>query len=439
MTKRRAFIRTLTAGSAGIALGGVATGMTPVSYSRIIGANDRINIAIMGLGNRYTSFAPCIAAKENNIGLLYLCDVMQSQREKALGTLSKLIDYKPVLENDIRKILADQKVDAIFNAGPDHWHTPGACMAMKSGKHVYVEKPCSHNPYETELLVAHQHKYNKVVQMGTQYRSVPHIREIVKEVQNGLIGKTFKGISFLSSNRLDVPVPVKSPVPDGLDWDLFQGPAPRTGYSDNTWNYNWHWYGWAYGTGEAGNNAIHELDIARWAMQLELPEHVEVDAAKRYYLKDGWTMYDTMEATYKFSENRLLKWDGKSRNGYPTYGINRGSIIFGTEGTVFIDAFCYKVFDKSGKMLREKRRPEKVDDGTTAHMMNFFNAIRGKEQLNAPVEIATISNLYSNYANIAYRIGSSFDVDTTTGYIYNREAMKLWSREYEPGWEPKID
>jgi predicted dehydrogenase len=438
MTKRRDFIRKLTAGTAGIAIGSVASGMSPRSYSRIIGANDRLNIAIIGLGRRYPAYVKTISQKENNVELLYLCDVMKSQREKAFATFSKSIDYKPILENDIRKVLADPKVDAIFNAAPDHWHTPGACLAMEAGKHVYVEKPCSHNPHEAELLVAFQKKYKKVVQMGNQYRSVPHIQEIVNEIHNGVVGKAYKAVSFLSSPRDEVPAARKGPVPEGLDWNLFQGPASRTEYTDLTWDYNWHWYGWTYGTAEIGNNGIHELDIARWALQVDHPEHVEVEAEKRYLVNDGWTVYDTMDATFKFADKKIIKWDGKSRCGYNTYGINRGNIIYGSEGTVFIDAFGYKVFDRVGKQIKEKKKVSEVDDGTNAHMLNFFNTIRGKEKLNSPVEIATISNLYSNYANIAFRIGKSFDIDTATGRIFDRDAMKLWSREYEPGWEPKV-
>jgi len=167
MEKRRDFIRKITTSVAGVTIGGVATGMSPKSYSRIIGANDRLNVAIIGLGRRYPYYIKAIAEKKNNIELLFLCDVMKSQREKASSKFSKIIDNKPVLENDIRKVLSDPEVDAIFNATPDHWHTPGACMAMEAGKHVYLEKPCSHNPHETEMLISFQRKYNKGVQTTT--------------------------------------------------------------------------------------------------------------------------------------------------------------------------------------------------------------------------------------------------------------------------------
>lgn len=308
MEKRRNFIRKISAGTVGVVIGGVVRGMSPKSYSRIIGANDRLNIALIGLGRRYPLYSACISQKENNVELLYLCDVMKSRRENASTTFAKLLDNKPILEKDIRKVISDPKLDAIFIATPDHWHTPGACMALAAGKHVYLEKPCSHNPSEAELLVTSQRKYKKVVQMGNQYRSVPHFQEIIKEIHDGVIGTVYEAVSYYSNSRGEVHRAIKAPIPDGLDWDLFQGPAPRTEYTLDTWDYNWHWHGWAYGTGEIGNNAVHELDIARWALQVEYPEYVEVEAEKRHLINDGWKVYDTMDATYKFANKKIIKW-----------------------------------------------------------------------------------------------------------------------------------
>jgi predicted dehydrogenase len=151
-------------------------------------------------------------------------------------------------------------------------------MAMKGGKHVYLEKPCSHNMYENELVVAVAKKYNKVVQMGNQQRSSGHTQEIVKEIHNGVIGTAYRAVAFYLNKRGEVPVQKKAPVPEGLDWELFQGPAPRRDYTSETWDYNWHWYGWDYGTAETGNNATHELDVARWALGVDLPQRVDVEA-----------------------------------------------------------------------------------------------------------------------------------------------------------------
>jgi len=350
------------------------------------------------------------------------------------------------LENDIRKVIDDPKVDVLINATPDHWHTPGSIMAMKGGKHVYVEKPCSHNMFENELLVEAAKKLNKVVQMGNQQRSSDHTIEIIREIHNGVIGNPYKALTFYTNSRGIVPVQQKAPVPKGLDWQLFQGPAPRREYTVETWNYNWHWYGWDYGTAESGNNATHELDVARWALQVDLPLRVDVEADKRHFDGDGWEMYDTMDATFRFAGNKIIQWDGKSRMGYDTYNSDRGTIIYGSEGAVFVNRSKYILYDRSGKIVKDNKSAANEagtalgggGDMTTGHVMNFFDAVRGKVKLTAPIDDASISMAMVHYSNIAYRIGKGFDVDNTNGRIFDRDAMKLWSRDYEPGWEPTV-
>jgi predicted dehydrogenase len=444
---RRDFLRNVTAGAAGLTIGGMASGFTAKSYSRIIGANDRLNVALMGCGRRVGAYYAALMNKSNNVDVAYICDVMKKQREKTAKELAGKVTGKMALVNDIREVFADQKVDAIFNATPDHWHAPGTWMAMQAGKHVYIEKPCSHNPHEGELLVAFQKKYGKVIQMGNQQRSSGESIEIIGEIHKGVIGDVYKAVAFYSNNRGEVPVPKKAPVPEGLDWELFQGPAPRVEYMDDIWNYNWHWYGWNWGTAETGNNATHELDIARWALQTVYPEYVTVEAAKRHFLNDGWEMYDTMDATFRFPGNKIIKWDGKSRSGYVTYGSDRGTIIYGTNGTVFVNREGYKLYDRMGKLIKSSKSAGNEagtalgggGDMTDTHVANFFNVIRGKDgKLNSPIEEGAISQMMVHYANIAYRVGKSFEVDTETGKIYDRDAMKLWSREYQPGWEPKL-
>ena len=446
MTNRREFLKKVSAGAAAVSLAGVTTGMSARSYSRIIGANDRIFVAIAGLGRRLGAFTEPIAMKSNNVELVYLCDVMKSQRERAATRFSKLIDNKPVLENDIRKVIEDKKVDALFNATPDHWHAPGSWMAIKAGKHVYVEKPCGHNLREDQLLIEFQKKYDRVVQMGNQQRSAPESIEIIGEIHKGVIGNVFKAVAFYANSRGEVPVATPAPAPEGLDWDLFQGPVPRKPYTHNTWDYNWHWYGWDFGTAESGNNATHELDIARWALQVNYPEKVETEAAKRHYINDGWTMYDTMDSTFYFPGNKVIKWDGKSRNGHKTYSSDRGTIIYGTEGTVYVDRGGYRLYDRGGKLIRERKSGGQEagtalgggGDTSTQHVINFFDAIRGKDKLKAPISDAALSNHLIHYQNLAYRTGKSFEVCTETGKIFDRDAMKLWGRDYEPGWEPVL-
>ena len=440
-TSRRNFIRTAAAGSAGIMLGGAK--LSAKSYKRIMGSNDRIHVAIAGLGRRVGAIYPPIELEKNNVELLYLCDVMESQRTKAAEAMATRLSYKPKLENDIRKVLEDKQVDALFNLTPDHWHAPGSIMALKEGKHVYVEKPCSHNMAENELLVDAQKKYNRVVQMGNQQRSAEHTIEIIKEIHNGIIGKPYKAVAFYNNKRGVVPHQKAAPVPEGLDWELFQGPAVRRDYTSETWNYNWHWYGWNYGTAELGNNATHELDVARWALKVDFPNSVEVDAIKSAFIDDGWEMYDSMDATFKFDNGTTIKWDGKSRNGYSTYGGGRGTIIYGSEGSVYVNRGLYKLFDRNGELIKTVNAS--YDEGgvnlgggggmTTIHIENFFHSIRGKEALMAPIDDASISMALVHYGNVAYRIDKGFKVDSKTGKMLDSKAMELWGREYAKGWE----
>lgn len=431
--------------TAAISLGRGVNAMPASSYNNIIGANDRINVAIQGLGRRYGAYINGIVAPESNVRIAYLCDVMPGQMDKAAQEVGKKIDYEPKLEEDIRKIFNDQNVDAIFMATPDHWHTPGAIMGMQAGKHIYLEKPCSHNPWENQLVVEAQKKYSKVVQMGNQQRSSPQSIKIINDIHNGIIGNAYKAIAFYANGRGEVPLPVKATPPGGLNWDLFQGPSPRKDYMHDTWNYNWHWYGWDFGTAEMGNNATHELDIARWALEVDYPRHVDVLADKNHFKDDGWEMYDEMLATYKFGNDKIIQWDGVSRNGYQKYGRGRGTLIIGTEGSVMLDREGYELYDRAGNKIDEMKGGSEggvaLGGGgalSTAHTLNFFNCIRNKEALTSPIDIGAKSQMLTHYANISYRIDKGFDVDEQTGQIHDGDAMKLWKRTYEPGWEPKL-
>ncbi len=439
MSTRRDFIKKTTLASAGVA---TALSLKASSYNSIIGANDRINVAFMGLGRRVGAYYPCLST-EFNSKLLYLCDVKKSQIDKAQENLKSIIDYIPKTTDDIRTVLDDKQVDVVFNATPDHWHAPGAIMAMDAGKHVYLEKPCAHNPNEAEVMVAKQKSSGKLVQMGNQQRSADHTIEIIKDIHEGVIGRPYKAIAFYSNQRGSVPKQVRQAPPSDLNWDLFQGPAPRQDYYHDIWNYNWHWYGWKWGTAETGNNAIHELDIARWALQVDYPNQVYVDASKQHFQDDGWEMYDTMYATYKYDQEKTIIWDGKSRNAYSTYGADRGTLIYGTEGSVFVNRGVYRLYDRAGKLIKDSGE-DTGESGTalggggsisTKHVNNFFETIRGKGKLNAPIADGAISNHLALLANISYRIGSGFDIDPKTGKAFNREAMALWKRTYEPGWE----
>ncbi len=449
MTSRRKFIKNVSLGSAAMTMGGL--GLSAKSYARILGANDRMHVAYIGCGRRVPAYYPMVTYKPYNVELAYICDVMKKQREAVAEYMKDKLDYKPKLENDLRNVLDDKDVDAVFIATPDHWHTYGTYLALGAGKHVYVEKPVSHDPHEAELLMAMQKKYaDKVIQIGTQQRSQKEVIEIIHDIHNGIIGKAHWAQTWYINSRGRVVNQTKAAPPEGLDWDLWQGPAPRRQYTDDTWNYNWHWYGWDYGTAETGNNATHELDLARWALNVEYPKEVILNAGKYHFLDDGWTMYDTMDASFRFDDGKLIKWDGKSRNGAPTYlgGGGRGVWVYGTDGSVHINREGYTVYDRDGKETKKGVTGGKEEGSTnlgggggvsTLNTMNFINTIRGTEKQNAPIIEGAKSTMLCNLANIAYRAGKSIECDPANGHIRDQDVMdKYWSREYEQGWKMDV-
>lgn len=441
-TTRRKFISTTAKGVAAVSL--APTALSARSYRRILGANDRLQVAMLGCYRRFPGLLNGVAS-DPNAEIRYVCDVDSRRMEAAVGRVEEKTGSKPKQEKDMRRIFADQEVDAIFNATPDHWHAPGTWLALAEGKHVYVEKPCSHNPREGELLMSLQKYYGLVVQMGNQQRSAPESVEIIKAIHEGAIGDVYTAVAFYSNSRGRVPEVQSNQVPDYLDWELFQGPAPRAEFKDILGDYMWHWF-WAYGTGETGNNATHELDVARWALQVEYPKAVYVNAGKQHFKDDPWTMYDTMDATFEFEGNRSIKWDGKSRAGYSTYGSGRGTIIYGSEGTVYVDRGGYRHYDRSGKLVQERKAGGNEagtalgggGDMTSLHVRNFMDAVRGKAKQNSNIQEGAVSTHLCHYANISYRMGNArLEIDPATGRFKDKKVMKqYWSREYEKGWEP---
>ena len=244
---RRNFIKSISLASAGLAIG-----LNAKSYSRIIGANNRINFAIIGLNGRgYAHLSSIRACKDTSV--TYVCDVDRVILDKFAKEAKGKYGQDPDSLNDFRKMLDSQDVDAITIATPEHWHTPMAIMGLQAGKHVYVEKPSSQNPYEGEMLVKAQKKYNKLVQLGDQQRSSEFTIKLISRIHDGLIGKPYYGKAWYSNTRKSIGIGKEVPVPEYLDWELWQGPAPRKAYKDNIHPYNWHWF-WNWGTGETLNN-----------------------------------------------------------------------------------------------------------------------------------------------------------------------------------------
>ena len=334
---RRTFLDGL---ATGVATAAVAT--TAKSYGQILGSNDRVNFATVGLNGRGQAHLSGLGANADKARMTYCCDVDAHVLEKFGAQAKKALGYEPKPEMDFRKALESKDVDAISIATPDHWHAPMAVLGLKAGKHVYVEKPSSHNPHEGELLVQAQKKYGKHVQVGDQQRSSPHTIKIVQQIHDGLIGDAYAANSWYVNTRLSMGTGKPAPVPAYLNWDLWQGPAPRSEYKDNIHPYNWHWLK-RYGTGEALNNGTHEVDVARWALGVEMPERVTASGG-RYAFKDDWQFPDTMVTSFEYP-GKMLTWEGRSCNGLKMYGRERGVTVHGTKGAVLVDRSGYEVYD----------------------------------------------------------------------------------------------
>ena len=444
MKNRRTFIKKSTMGIVGASILSPFHKSSAKSYSRIIGSNDRITLAFQGLGRRFPGLLNS-SLEMKNVEIKYFCDVMDKQIDKANKRYFNLTTKKTNTEKNIHKIIDDKDVDALIIATPDHWHAYAACKGMEAGKHIYLEKPCSHNLMESELLVNFQKYYNRSVQMGNQQRSSYETLQCIKLLRNGIIGDLVKAEAFYNNNRPRVPNQVISEVPNGLDWALFQGPSKRKLYTYDTWDYNWRWYGWDFGTGEAGNNATHELDIARWALNVNYPEKVDVYSSKNHFLDDGWTMYDTMEAKFDFPNNLKIDWNCHSRNSYYKKMMGgRGTVVYGTNGSAFINRNGYSIYDLGGKEFKnsvsaDKESSTELGGGgnmTTKHFRNFFKSIRESAELNSPIDDAVISQSMVHYANLSHRSGKSFKIDPKNGNVLDKKIKKrFWSREYEKGWD----
>jgi predicted dehydrogenase len=407
---------------------------------------NKVRIAVMGVNSRGLYLALAFA-KLKDVDVAYICDPEQNALNKAVEAVEKIAGRKPQAFVDIRKLVEQKDFDALVIAAPDHWHAPAAIMALQAGKHVYVEKPCSHNPKEGELLVAAQKKYNRSVQMGSQRRSFTNVQNMIRKLHEGVIGRVYFAKGWYSNQRASIGIGKKVPVPANLNFDLWQGPAPRRTYQDNLVHYNWHWF-WHWGTGESLNNGTHELDVMRWGLGVDYPIQVS-SGGGRFHFKDDWETPDTQTITYNFPNNTGCTWEGRSCNGFGVEGLGRGVIFYGDKGTLFYPgANDYTIYNNDKKPVEQvkddtpydpnnKVSPTEVLDAL--HLQNFVDAIRGDAKLTAPIIEGHKSTLLPQLGNIAYRAGRVLNCNPENGHILNdKEAAKLWSRTYERGWEVKL-
>jgi predicted dehydrogenase len=423
---RRYFLKqTSLASLAGITL--TAFSSTPALAAA--NAQRKLVFGVMGLGRGADLIRGLLAIPD--IEIAYVCDIDDQRLARGVKLASDQQPHEPRGVKDVRRILEDKSVDGLAIAAPNHWHAPATILACAAGKHVYVEKPGSHNPHEGAQMVAAARKYRRHVQMGNQRRSWPGVIEMIARLHEGAIGRVHYARSYYNNARDSIGRGKPASVPGHIDYDRWQGPAPERAYLDNVVHYNWHWR-WHWGGGELINNGVHALDLVRWGLNVDFPTRVTYNGG-RYHFDDDQETPDTGVAQFDFGHCGAM-WDGSSC--YPRTNENLPFVAFyGEGGCVENRGGGYRILDPKGKEIATGTGP----GGDRGHLENFANAIRNGESLTAEIEDGQKSTLLCHLGNIAYRTGQTLHPDPRTGKVQeNQPANELWKREYRPGWEPQV-
>lgn len=418
---RRSFIGTI-----GAIAGSTAIGRTAPS------PNEQVHIAVLGCG-RGSSLASWFSRLSDS-RVVAICDPDQNRARALCAKIEDISGKRPEAIADFRHLLERKDIDGLAVATPDHWHAPVTIHACLAGKDVYVEKPVSHNLQEGRLAVEAARKHGRIVQHGTQLRSAPYYRKAWQLLRDGVIGKVmmFKAINNQRRGRL--PIRADSPVPAGVDYDLWLGPAVKRPFNRNRFHSGWHWH-WDYGTGDIGNDGVHQIDLGRWALDLKSPRAVSCSGAKLGSRGDAQETPDTMVVTWEY-DDLLYVYEQRDFTPYrmQAHRLDNDNIIYGETGFMMIDRDGYRVFYKG------ERGPsfQKTWTETPTHYQNFVDCIKSRkhEHLIADVEEGHRSSLLCHLANISYRTGRRLEFDPKTETFPNdKEANQLLGREYRSGYE----
>ena len=408
--------RTFLGAAGAVALSGKLAGSAP--------ASERLKLGVVGVRGRGNELASEFA-KRADCEVVALCDIDDASFTKVGPEVEKIAGKAPRLEKDFRKLLDDKGIDAIVNATPDHWHALVAVMACQAGKDVYTEKPASHNVVEGRRMVEAARKYKRVVQMGIQRRSMPHVIEATKFVREGGIGKVGMARAWILQKRPAIGPGKPAEVPPGVDYAMWQGPALDRPFMSNRFHYNWHWF-WNWGTGELGNNGIHGLDVARWGLGVDAP--LTVSSGGGRFVFDDREVPDTQVVTYEFPKACLV-WEHRLYDKHPLEGLGFGIAFYGDEGVLTVDEKGWKVQDGA-------EAGGKATEGLSAHLTNFVDCVKSRNNPNADIEIGHLSTRLCHLGNIAHRVGRKLTFDAATeSFPGDKEANALLSREYSSRFE----
>jgi predicted dehydrogenase len=400
---------------------------------RAVAANDQVNVAVVGLGgrgrNHMTEYAKLPEAR-----IAALCDVDQAALERGIASVEKATGFKPKGYSDMRQVFDDKSIDAVSMPLPNHWHALATIWACQAGKDVYIEKPACHNPYEGTKMVEAARKYKRMVQIGSQGRSVAHKQKAVSLLGDGIIGKVYLSKGLCYKRRKSIGHKEDSPIPPGVNWDMFLGPAPMRAFNELRFKYNWHWF-WDTGNGDIGNQGVHQMDIARWGLGKDMPKSVVSTGGKYAYTDDQETP-NTQIVTFDYGDSELVfevrglltgEEGGLKRRGTDVIG----NLFYGSDGYMALDDNGFKIYKGEKHDLVMEENSQRSDTGP--HMANFLKAVKSRnyQDLNADVQIGVTSADLCHLANISYRVGRKLAFDPATGKFSNdSEANKLLTRVY---------
>ncbi|MEI7422312.1 MAG: Gfo/Idh/MocA family oxidoreductase [Prolixibacteraceae bacterium] len=418
MTERRDFIKKSLLGTTGIAFGGM--GFNSKSYASIIGTNERINVAVIGIRGRGNDLINhyCALKESHNVKLITLCDT----DEQLFASRSKIVidktGFKPATEWDMRKVFDNPDIHAVSLAIPNHWHALGSIWACQAGKHVYVEKPVCWSIWEGRKMIEASLKYNIRVQSGFNSRSTVSVMEAIKFLHGGGIGEVYMARGLCYKPRDSFGIAKDSTPPASLHYDIWLGPAPWRQYNEKRGHYNWHWF-WDTGNGDTGNQGPHQFDIARWGLNKN--EHpVSVYSAGGIYginpAECAQETPNTQSSVFKYKDGKMLEFETRGRysNAESSLETLIGNIFYGTDGYVEIygdqkwNAFRKREKEPfAGSEIGEKKPPASGMSGQVSHVANFIDAIRsGKNEiLNCNIIEGHYSSALPHLANISYRLG----------------------------------
>ncbi|MXY69475.1 MAG: Gfo/Idh/MocA family oxidoreductase [Acidobacteriia bacterium] len=410
-------------------LGAAAAGLA-ATQARVAAA-DKVNVGMIGVGGRGRGLLGVYSSLPD-VNVTHLCDADQASLERADQVIAKAGGQKPQTTNDMRHLLDDKEVDAVVIATPDHWHAPATILACDAGKDVYVEKPASHNIREGRLMVDAARRNKRIVQVGTQSRSRPSTLEAMEIVKSGQIGAVIMAKAWDVQLRDDIGHKENSAVPDGVDYDTWLGPAPWIPFNENRFHYKWHWH-WHFGTGDAGNDGAHQIDIARWALGVDYPKSAKGMGGKIFFDDDQQTP-DTMNVSFDYGGKALI-WEMRIWNPYGMDGQENGVAVYGSEATIQIGRWDrrwgYKLFDRAGKLVEHNDANDEADD----HMRNFVDCIRTRKLPNADISIGHLSAMHCHLANIVARTGRNVEFDQESEQAINDDEANLHvSRRYRTHW-----